>query len=122
MSEQVRTIGDFVKLVVIDTASEIWLTCCPLRQEEGVWEEFLASPFTRESVIGFAEAMAAEIDFEAFQWSADGLYECTLKNGHTFLQRVHEEAVRLGLDIELKEIDRELTPSEEMAGLADTGT
>lgn len=117
MAEQVLTVSDFVKLVVTDTASEIWLSCCPIRQEEESWEEFLTSPFTRKSVIDFAGLMADEIAFEAFQWSTEESRGRTFKNGHNFLRIVHEKAVELGLDVELEEIDQDLTFSEEMVDI-----
>ncbi len=82
------------------------------------WRELREMPLTRELVIGFAEGIA--IIYYSMIASINSVkeekaYLAMIDEGHAFLSEIYEKAIKLGVEVDLSDIDTPLTIHEYLA-------
>lgn len=114
MAENQSTYGDFIAVVEDTECGEAksFIEEWKALVTESEWEEYRPLPLTPDLVINFAESMVIYFWERIAGIHTDALYARTIKRGHAFLQEVHEKAAKLGVPVELEQIDAPLTPSE----------
>ena len=117
MAEKQGTYGEFIAAVEDTTCFEAksFIEEWKGLTTEEAWKVFRPMPLTPDLVICFAEDMVHFFRERINGICTEALYTKTIGLYHGFLREVHEKAVKLGVQVELNQIDVPLTPSEAIA-------
>lgn len=127
LMEKTKTMAEFVTAlkqfvgIVASVHLEMWLESAEESSSDGCWDEFMGLEISQERITGLADMLAEEMTYEASILESPKLYNHCLENAHAVLKMIHQLANGMGVSIELSEVDRPLTPTEQMAeaGLID---
>lgn len=112
------TYGDFIDSVEKTeiTVAAVFIAQWKKLASEEQWKEYRPMPLTLGLILSFAEDAAAYFRRRIAGIETEELYETVIKDAHVFFQEVHEKSQELGIEVELKQIDTFLTPSEVLIG------
>ena len=112
-----NTYGDFIDLIEKTkiTKAAVFIERWKKLATEEQWKEYRPLPLTPELIMGFAEDTATHFQRRIAGIDTEELYTLVIKDAHAFFREVHEKAQKLGMQIELNQIDTSLTPSEVIA-------
>lgn len=113
-----NTYGDFIDSVEKTkiTGATVFIEQWKGLATEEQWKEYRPMPLTLELILSFAEDAAAHFRRRIAGIETEELYEAVIKDVRAFFREVHEKSQELGIQVELKQIDTFLTPSEVLAG------
>lgn len=117
-----HTYGEFIDLVKKTKggeASAFMDEWAALATEEQ-WEEFRPLPLDKGMVLNLAQDMNGYFHERLNGIYTDALYVSTVRRGHEFLKEIHSAAVKLGIDVDLAEIDTPLSMADSLGAFQST--
>ena len=112
-----NTYGDFIDLVEKTEITEaaVFIEQWKKLATDEQWKKYRTISLGPELITGFAWDVVTHFRRRIAGIDTEELYSLVIKDGHDFLREVCEKATKLGVQVNLDQIDAPLTPSEAKA-------
>jgi hypothetical protein len=114
MANETKTYGDFIAAMEETTSNyaKVFINEWKALTPEEQWEESRRMLLSRDLVLNFAYTMAGYFRDMIASTCTNAAYARRIQASHDFLLYTWENAVALGIDVKLEEIDTSITPTE----------
>ena len=79
---------------------------------EAQWREYRQLPLDEGKMLNFTDDMVSSFRRLIGGTCTDQLYAQRINDGHAFLQAIHQKCLELGIQVDMKDIDMPLSPSD----------